>query len=246
MLGEGGPMPATIKNYSIPKRLYRYRSLLGKDGSDVLDREMRAIEERFIWTAGRDSMNDPREGFYQATSRARANDDFEALRERIYDRKQAIGLASFSETNKNDLMWAHYAGQFTGICIAYRFARLRRGMADGNDFVRMNYSDTLPKIRATADQPQERDLQAAKEILSFKNHLWIYEREWRLMSPQLGRVRYEERSSVPTVYLGARIDPDHEREIRGRMSAIGVEVGRMEIKDLSMRFLIKRKRAQAS
>ena len=44
---------ATIERYVQPPRLYRYRSV------EVLDRELNAIEERYLYCAAFGKLNDP-------------------------------------------------------------------------------------------------------------------------------------------------------------------------------------------
>ncbi len=41
----------------------------------------------------------------------------------ILNAKRAIGIACFTETYDNELMWAHYAHNYSGICIAYSSSR---------------------------------------------------------------------------------------------------------------------------
>ncbi|MBA3448029.1 MAG: DUF2971 domain-containing protein [Pseudaminobacter sp.] len=43
-------------------------------------------------------------------------------------------------------MWAHYSDEFAGICVAYRFARLREALSDEVTFSRVSYADKPPKM----------------------------------------------------------------------------------------------------
>ncbi|MGY3034301.1 hypothetical protein ACVIIV_003471 [Bradyrhizobium sp. USDA 4354] len=43
--------------------------------------------------------------------------------------KPKIGICCFSDTNDNELMWAHYAANYSGICVAYLAERLTSGPA---------------------------------------------------------------------------------------------------------------------
>lgn len=126
---------ATIETYAKPTWLYRYRSLARPESDGAvradpgrLEREMRAIEEGFIWCATFDRMNDPMEGFYRSNARARGSVDYDRFSEIVRDEKLGLGIASLSETWDNELMWAHYADGFRGICIAHKMTRLLRGL----------------------------------------------------------------------------------------------------------------------
>ena len=43
-------------------------------------------------------------------------------------------------------MWAHYASQFTGICVGYSLSRLLKNLGDDVRFVRMYYSEKVPTV----------------------------------------------------------------------------------------------------
>ena len=91
-------------------------------------------------------------------------------------------MCSFSEAYDNELMWAHYADQFTGICIAYSLSKLLRKLGDDATFVRMYYNEVVPTVYHVKKNPDD----LAKMVLSNKNYRWLYEREWRMFA-RLGR-----------------------------------------------------------
>lgn len=45
-----------------------------------------------------------------------------------------------------ELMWAHYANQFTGICVAYSLSRLLKSLLVDINFVRMYYDEMVPSL----------------------------------------------------------------------------------------------------
>jgi hypothetical protein len=55
-----------------------------------------------------------------------------------------LGIASFSEVFDHEPMWAHYASNFTGICVAYSFQKLMKQLPDEYEFIRMTYSEKPP------------------------------------------------------------------------------------------------------
>lgn len=118
-------MPANIVNYVIPSQLYRYRSLrrIGEADDLVLDRELTAIEQSYIWASSFQGMNDPMEGVFSTGKNI--DPGKKKIIEQMKWQKESTGICCFSETPTNELMWAHYADEFRGICLAYDFSDLR-------------------------------------------------------------------------------------------------------------------------
>lgn len=218
---------AEFRDFGKPETLYRYRSVSGKK----LKREIESIEQRYIYCSKFEDLNDPMEGNFQFTQPG--SDDFrmrDALSE-IYHKKIVIGIACFSETPRNELMWAHYADQFKGICIAYDVDRLIKSLPDDSYLVRMYYDDMLPGVGGS-----EGDLtEAARKILSRKNHKWLYEREWRFFGA-LEKVHYRDDEAVSAIYLGSRISPQHERGLLRKLERRRIQIYKVQIDDYVIKF----------
>ena len=223
---------ATIERYVQPPRLYRYRSL------KEFDREIEAIEQGYIFCADFKSLNDPMEGLYSSSQNLRESDDYRAVRQSIRDNKSDIGMCSFSEVRNHELMWAHYADQFKGVCISYSLSKLLKALPDEITFVRMFYNETEPTI-----YPSHRDhAQVAKMIFSYKNYRWLYEREWRMFAP-LGKASYQDTECVTRVYLGSRIKESHRNHITRRLKQLKIKTSQMKIDKYSISFEGKSKSA---
>jgi hypothetical protein len=161
---------ATIETFAPPSRLYRYRSL----ANNSLARELSAIVDGFIYCPGYDQMNDPMEGNHAASAMLRKDKGYDETLANVSEAKAKLGIASFSEFHRSEPMWAQYAGNFAGLCVAYHLGRLLTELSAG-EFVRMAYSDKAPvllKGRKTAAE-------MAKFVLSTKTIRWMPEREWR-------------------------------------------------------------------
>lgn len=229
---------ATIQTYATPTWLYRYRSLRprGADGDgradrERLERELHAIEQGYIWCGTFNQMNDPMEGFYRSKEQSRRNFDYDQFSEAVRAEKLGVGIASLSETWNNELMWAHYADGFRGICIAYALARLLDGLGEDHALARVAYGDRPHYLNLRAMQDTE---QRARAILSTKNLKWSYEREWRLFSPRPGQALHGD-GPVATVYLGMRMADSDRRLIKRRMQAAGVRVRRTLVDGYSVK-----------
>jgi hypothetical protein len=211
-----------------PQKLYRYRSL----GSlKRFMRELEALEDGYIYCAAYDTLNDPMEGVFRSSKIFRDSDNYRDTRRAIVENKTQIGMSSFSEVHDHELMWAHYADQYRGICIAYSFAKLLDDLGDDVSFVRMYYNEMVPIVRHSRQEPND----VAKMVLSYKNYRWLYEREWRMFAP-LGKTHYTEKSCVTRVYLGSRIGSDKRRKIIKAMNSLNIETHDMKIEKYSMTF----------
>ena len=216
---------ATIEVFAQPFTLYRYRSL------KALDREIGALESTSIYCGDYSKLNDPMEGFFDISRLVKASATSKKIEAAIKSESADVGISSFSETQDNELMWAHYANQFTGICIAYNFPRLRRELPTDVYFSRMHYTEKIPIVGITRKKPDA----LAKRVLSYKNHRWLYEREWRMFGPK-GLVKYKSHSCIRRVYLGFRIEPATLSVVQRRLSKIGVSTKLMKLAGYSIDF----------
>src|ERR1700693_5168873 len=219
---------ATIESYVQPPRLYRYRSLRPRRR---FDRELEAIEAGYLFCAAYNTLNDPIEGLFSSSKLLRESEDYRAIRKSIRDKKSNTGMCSFSEAHNHELMWAHYADEFRGICIAYSLSKLLEALAYDVSLVRMFYNESEPTIRHAAQGPSER----ARMVLSYKNYRWLYEREWRMFAP-LGKSLYHDTQCVTDVYLGCRMKDVDRNRITDRLNPLRVKTHDMIIEKYSISF----------
>ena len=218
---------ADIESFVKPIRLYRYRSL--ENGK--LEREIEAIRGRYLFCSPYAELNDPMEGSFESSKILRDSAQYDQIKASITDRKAEIGMCSFSEVENHELMWAHYADQFKGICVSYHLSRLLRHMNDRIQFVRMFYSEKVPRVASGRKPPEE----IAKMILSYKNYRWLYEREWRMFANR-GRAGYGEHSCIARIYLGSRIDQGHRQRILDDLCPLGIKVSDMSVAKYTISF----------
>ncbi len=224
---------AAIEIFATPTTLYRYRPLGirrgpgGKVRADpaIIDRELDAIEQHYVFCPTYPEMNDPMEGLYASTQRVREKSDYQDFVRDVQMEKLNIGIASFCEVWENELMWAHYADGFRGICVAYSVSKLMNALDDGHSLARIAYGDRPFSMSLAGRRNQD---ERAKAILSTKNLMWTYEREWRLFAPTRGRAEHGP-GVVRRVYLGARMDPADKRLITGRLLDMNMEVRRTRV-----------------
>jgi hypothetical protein len=214
---------ATVETYALPTWLYRFRSLSGRGqksglNETKLERELEAIEQGYVYCATYRDMNDPMEGFYRTSGLLRTKEGYDEFSRSVLTDKLSLGIASFTESWRNEIMWAHYADGFQGICIAYKFEKLIGTLDVNCSISKMSYLDQPYYLNERSGSGGSNH---AKAILSTKNLKWAYEREWRLFAPQSGKIRYGA-SVVPTIFLGMRIDKGIRKSISDRLSRRGI------------------------
>jgi hypothetical protein len=140
-------------------------------------------------------------------------------------------MCSFGEVHDHELMWAHYADKYSGICIAYSFSKLLDNLDDDISFVRMYYNEMVPIVRHNRQEPED----TAKMVLSYKNYRWLYEREWRMFAPQ-GKADYGNKSCITHVYLGSRVDTAKRARMIRAMKSLKIPTDDMKIDRYSITF----------
>jgi len=215
---------------NLPLYLYRYRSLAPKIGDDgrprpVVTREIEALRTPYLFCAAFETMNDPMEGFYSPSRLLRRRDDYERIAREIYQGKVNVGIVSLSDTKENELMWTHYAGNYSGICIEFYAGRLLSALPDTVDLIRMGYDDVPPRI---SGQDATSTDAAARKILSQKKFNWAYEREWRILGP-LGQVSVNSSDVVKSIYLGSRINGLDRYSILEAFEKSAVDILEMDV-----------------
>ncbi len=162
---------ARVRPPIVPSRLYRYRSLTRSP--TAVREEIASIRDNYLYCAKFTSMNDPMEGFFRPSRMLRGKEDYKKIVRDITNAKSASGFACFSETYENVLMWAHYAGNYTGICFGYSTRALLKGLPNDVNLVRLAYVDKPQQLLATHATDAG---SAAIRVLSQKQHDWAYER----------------------------------------------------------------------
>src|SRR4051794_20626854 len=110
----------------VPSRLFRFRSLNRAEGA--VQQEIDSIQKKYLYCPPFTQMNDPMEGFYRPSQILRGKSDFKDIVKDVTGIKSKVGIACFTETYENVLMWTHYAGNYTGMCLAYSAKELLAGL----------------------------------------------------------------------------------------------------------------------
>ncbi|MEM4990009.1 DUF2971 domain-containing protein [Collimonas sp. H4R21] len=110
------------------------------------------------------------------------------------------GVACFSETNDDLLMWSHYGGHYKGFCLEFNTST--------EPFKKINqvkYVSMLPGI-SISNALLDSDFHPVQELFCTKSKAWEYEKEWRAIHGVAGtQFRYSP-ETLTGVYFGPDID----------------------------------------
>lgn len=103
------------------------------------------------------------------------------------------GIISLSETPRNSLMWAHYAGQHKGMCIGYKKNLVEHISPNNNDSeditknkpLKVNYDNLRFPPEYIFYDLHDADKFSVIDHLLKKSDEWIYEKEHRCIIPYL-------------------------------------------------------------
>jgi Protein of unknown function (DUF2971) len=222
-----------------PETLYRYRPL----DDALLEREINALHDSYLWSPRFSEMNDPMEAHYEL------GDDSDTILDLIspgstarlpelYDQLRSIFeslcLISFSTTYQNSPMWAYYGSNHAGMCLEFDRQLLALGDLRGERLVPVEYSDIpLPKLSFL--NLDNLSLERMTDYVSRKLMEWSHEQEWRFVTGSNGRKHYFE-DALRRVYLGARAASEHTYQVLQVLKGRPVEVLQAKIVGRSMRF----------
>jgi hypothetical protein len=118
-----------------------------------------------------------------------------------------IGVSCLTEDIQNPLLWAHYAGNYSGICVEL-IAPPRRDNLFSN-CMQVHYTDKRPVIYATQTGAigtvyKDHDWSYIAQFgMCTKSSAWAVEREWRVWAPHRAGTYLElPPNTVRAIFLG--------------------------------------------
>lgn len=123
---------------------------------------------------------------------------FGYLTAQIERRFRSFGVACFTKTYDNPLMWSHYAGNHKGFCIEYSARQMDLAQPKNAIFSQFHvqYVSELPEI--CLSEALFAPHQVLGRMLCTKSADWAYEKEWRL-------VHFEKKAQLETLPKGMEI-----------------------------------------
>lgn len=190
----------------VPEYLYKYKSC--SEEKDI-NRILEIIEKNRIYVPKRIQLNDPLEGYildninfaimgnwyYQCQNRS------SVLVEDILNEYRILSLSAKCD---NPVMWAHYAGNYSGVCLKFStkgaFSKAKE----------LEYLMKKASIDIT-DPDQEQLKKLIEESLLKKGDAWGYEKEYRILTKD--EFMTFERKDISAVILGHKIQQDYKKQI---------------------------------
>lgn len=139
---------------------------------------------------------------YYEIINAAINASIQHVRELKSDPK---GVACFSETVDNILMWAYYANGHTGFCLEFdtRFIPFTK-------LLQVRYVEELPYVDANRLFGESNDTSGVVEaLLATKYHHWSHEKEWRVLHNVAGQEFIYESEALIGIYFGHKMDREY-------------------------------------
>ena len=121
--------------------------------------------------------------------------------------KKVDQLGVFCLTEKRDdiLMWAHYAGSHSGVCLEFKASA-----GPFSQVERVNYRDEYPDVDILLDAPNLH----VDAIFFTKAIFWKYEQEWRIIDREGGHgIKRLNNDLLTGVILGCNINDNNRRLI---------------------------------
>jgi Protein of unknown function (DUF2971) len=130
------------------------------------------------------------------------------LAERSEFLDDTLGVCCFTEDPLSILMWAHYAGNHSGVCLRFR----HRSSSDLSEYcLPVQYRRTLWEARSRPDDSIGQARALIRSVL-LKSSVWEYEREWRLVAFESGASSFNSRD-LDAIILGVRISNRDRRAV---------------------------------
>lgn len=108
-------------------------------------------------------------------------------------------ILCLSKSRNHQLMWAHYAESYKGVCFQFDFTTEDRHFGRP---LPINYSEHPPEI-TDLEISQKSDI--SKKVFFYKHTLWSYENEYRIQIPNSEKEVPFDPKSLKSIFIGPSI-----------------------------------------
>lgn len=153
------------------------------------------------------------------------------------EQKLCTKILCFIEHYDNQLLWAHYADEYKGVCVQYNFTTMDN--VSKLSVRKVIYDDNTPSIKIYDRflKPMDYLVSLVKTVL-IKNTDWKYENEWRLvLADQFGTWCGEKRyiplrdDFITSIIFGVRTPIEEIIEIRDLVKGKEIELFKCYLDD---------------
>lgn len=163
---------------------------------------------------------------------SKAKETFDTIENKMNDSLYSLfKVCCLCTSNKNRLMWSHYADSHKGICIEYDFSECLQPDCQP---MPVYYTNARPKFpwKVAIDPSLQTQAEATIHFINAlltKDDSWSYENEWRLLIKAEPNVDTIPAPPIKCIYLGALCPDEQAEEIIKAAQTIGVPVKRMTV-----------------
>ena len=148
----------------------------------------------------------------------------EAFNEQIGFNLHNRGVACFSATNTELLMWAHYADGHRGFCL--EFATLEDPFKSAREVYYRQEAPEISPVAMIEGKTGADELVNAMMVTKFES--WRYEQEWRVLHKNANVAYTYDWRALTGVYLGAAMPKEHQDVVAQLMVGAPTQLYQME------------------
>lgn len=170
----------------------------------------------------------------------KAESSINATTEEFTQELSQKGILSLCETKNNQLLWAHYAADHTGICIGFEVSN-ENSLGDSKHTHKVNYTESYPSISPKSLWSTRHRKEAQHRVLHTKSKLWSYEQEWRCIYPEGDKV-YNVPGRICEINFGCRTTNSDKSLIKRILAGSNLKFYQAELKqnDFGLKFRLAR------
>ena len=235
----------------IPDLLYKYVSLSNDKASN--EKRFSTLQNRTLYLSKVEGFNDPFDGkaFYYDPDRFQTFNWLRPYNGRIIDDFSSyIRIVALTENDVNSLpMWAHYANNHSGFCIAYNMkdnpdlystiyqVQYTEQRLDITTFLE-RHASTLENLNQNEGEKLIRSISLPIVHMSMllsciKNSSWSYEKEYRcIASTRTEGMPYME-ANASEIYIGMNCDHEHVKRLLEIGYTLKIPVYKMTFDEVS-------------
>ena len=220
-------------------RVFKYRG----GSKEILERDIRTLENDQIFSAPIVSLNDPFEArvkIHEETFRIgkifsllttfkytdqikEAGKQFLKSLNAFLESSKKWGIYSLSKSYKDELLWAYYADSHRGFCIEYNLEELVKYKIGQEIIIDVEYKSDIPIITINdLINISNIDKTLSQKIIGTKSTRWAHESEIRILTGRTGLYDFDYRA-VKSFYFGHRSNEDFQRRLMEVLKGRGIK-----------------------
>ena len=150
---------------------------------------------------------------------------------KVYEERRTVqreqrGIACFSATVTDIMMWSHYANGHRGFCL--EFDTSVPPFSRALEVVYFEKPPTINPVDVLVQEPSDDESnELLRAVVRTKARCWSYEQEWRLLHAEPSKRYGYGDGPLTGIYFGAEMDPAHKDIIALMTRGDGVQLHEM-------------------